>query len=262
MIDKLIHHRWTIWFFALRQLQDRYAGTWGGLLWAVLQPLMLLLVFWVVFEKGMRMSSGGGKPFVLVLFCGLVPWMLVQECLSGAATSISGRGFLVKKIAFPSEILPFTHVVAALLTHGVLLVILFAMFAWHRHLPGIGPLLVLLPYYLACLVVMVSGMSIFLSAVNVFYRDVGQILGVALNIWFWLTPIVWPLTLVPPKYHWVLDVNPLAYIIQGYRDALLEHSIRLPALAPSLWFWAFALGLLVFAYRLFLKLKPSFPDFL
>jgi lipopolysaccharide transport system permease protein/teichoic acid transport system permease protein len=261
MLSQLIRYRWTIWFFARRQIQDRYAGTWGGLAWAVLHPLMLLAVFWFVFEKGLRIASAGETPFVLHLFCGLVPWMLMQECLSAAASSITGRAYLVKKVAFPSEILPFTHLLAALLTHAVLMLILLALFAWHGHVPG-AHALVLFPYYLACLLALAGGLSILLSAANVFYRDIGQILAVVLNVWFWLTPIVWPPHLLPPAYAWVLELNPLNYVIQGYRDALLGAEARMPALGLTAGFWLFTGALCLYAYRMFLRLKPSFADFL
>ena len=260
MLRQLIHHRQTVWYFALRQIQDRYAGTWGGLVWAVVHPVMLLAVFWFVFEKGLRITSSDGKPFVLQLFCGLVPWMFIQESIAGAAGAVTGRAYLVKKIAFPSEILPYTHVLAALLTHALLGAILFGMLLWYGRLPGAAVLM--LPYYLGCMLVLVAGISVLLSAANVFYRDIGQFLGVALNLCFWITPIVWSATIVPPGYAWVVEFNPVAYVVQGYRDSLLEPSLRFPALQPTLWFWFVAGGIYLFAQRVFMRLKPSFADIL
>ena len=127
MLRQLVQHRRTVWLLAVRNMRDRYTGTFGGVVWAVLNPLLLLLVFWFVFGVGLRMGASGGTPFLLVLFCGLIPWMTFSEILNGAAASITGRAYLVKKIAFPLEILPFTHVVTALFTHGVLLIILGVM---------------------------------------------------------------------------------------------------------------------------------------
>jgi len=258
MLGQLVRYRSTIWYLALRQTQDRYAGTLGGLFWAVLQPIMLLAVFWFVFEKGLRIGTAGGRPFVLELFCALVPWMLVQESLSGAAVSITGRPYLVKKIAFPSEILPITNIASALLTQAVLYAVLFAMLIGYGRLPGAG--LLLFPYYFVCLLVLVAGIAILVSAANVFYRDIGQFLAVALNLWFWITPIVWPVSMLPTGFEWIVELNPLAYVMQGYRNSLLEPSIVLPGAVSTAFFWLIAGGIYLFATRTFMRLKPSFAD--
>lgn len=260
MLKQLIRYRSTVWYLALRQTQDRYAGTWGGLFWAVAQPIMLLAVFWFVFEKGLRIGAVGDRPFVLELFCALVPWMLVQESLAGAAAAISGRPYLVKKIAFPTEILPFTNIVSALLTQAVLGAVLVAMILGYGRLPGAGVLL--FPYYLACLLVLVAGIAVLVSAANVFYRDIGQILSVLLNLWFWITPIVWPASMLPAGFGWVIDLNPLAYVMQGYRSSLLDAQPVFPAAWKTAYFWLLAGGLYLFATRVFRRLKPSFADVL
>jgi lipopolysaccharide transport system permease protein/teichoic acid transport system permease protein len=244
----------------LRQIADRYAGTWMGFAWAVVHPVMLLAVFWFVFEKGLRIGGTNGQPYVLQLFSGLVPWMLVQEAVSGAAGAVTGRSYLVKKISFPSEILPYTHVFAALVTHVLLVGILLLMMLWYGTPLKISAMTAF--YYLFCLIALVSGMSVLLAALNVFYRDVGQVLGVALNLWFWFTPIVWAPSLLPSNLTWLLAINPLHYVVQGYRDSLLGAELNLPSGLETLWFWAFSGGLYLVAQFVFKRLKPSFADML
>jgi ABC-type polysaccharide/polyol phosphate export permease len=260
MLRQLVQHRRTAWLLAARNVQDRYTGTLGGMLWAVLNPLLLLLVFWVVFGVGLRMQSASGQPFVLVLFCGLIPWMTFNETLSSAASSITGRAYLVKKIAFPLEILPFTHLLAALFTHGVLLVILAIMLAWYGVVPGVG--LVLLPYYLIAMCAFAAGLSLLLAAASVFYRDILQGLGVALNIWFWITPIVWPPDMVSPALKPLLDFNPLYHVVSGYRDSLLSPHLILPDATLTGYFWTIVALLWIAGVLVFTRLKPFFADVL
>jgi ABC-type polysaccharide/polyol phosphate export permease len=258
MISDLYVHRRTIWNLALYQFRDRYSGTAGGILWAVVHPVLLLTVFWVVFSQGLKLPGTGNQPFLLSMFCALIPWMTFADALSNATSAITGRSYMVKKIAFPSEILPITSLVGAFLTHLVLLMLLALMFAAYGRAPTAGMLL--LPYYLAALAVLALGFAMLLSAVNVFFRDVGQSLAIVLNLWFWLTPIVWPPEMLPPRFSWLLAWNPVNYVVEGYRSALLGTGSPWPPLAATLGFWLFAGGLSIGGWWVFRRLKTSFAD--
>jgi ABC-type polysaccharide/polyol phosphate export permease len=260
MLRQLIQHRRTVWLLAVRNMRDRYTGTFGGMVWAILNPLLLLLVFWFVFGVGLRMGAAAGTPFLLVLFCGLIPWMTFSEILNGAAASITGRAYLVKKIAFPLEILPFTHVVTALLTHGILLIILAIMLLSYRVIPGVG--LLLLPYYLFSMCALTAGLSLLLASGSVFNRDIMQGLGVALNIWFWVTPIVWPPEMVSASLKPMLTFNPFYYVVSGYRDCLLSADLVMPAPLATAYFWGVVVLLWALGVLVFTRLKPSFADVL
>lgn len=260
MFQQIRRHYRTIWILALQVVRERYTGTMGGALWSIVHPLLLLLIFWVVFDQGFKMGATAGRPFILVLFCGLIPWMAFNEGLLGAATAITGRAYLVKKIAFPTEILPLTHLVAALLTHAVMVVVLFGMFAWYGKWPRTG--LILFPYYLFAMCCFATGLSLLLAAVNVFHRDVSQGLAIVMNIWFWATPIVWPLDLLPPRFAPLLDYNPMNYVISGYRSSFLEPSLVLPGAGLTLYFWALTAGLWMLGGTVFRRLKPNFADVL
>lgn len=260
MLSQLVKHRRTVWLLATRNIQDRYTGTMGGMLWAVLNPLLLLLVYWVVFDVGLRFGSASGDPFVLVLFCGLIPWMAFNEALTGAASSITARAYLVKKIAFPLEVLPATHLLAALATHAVLIAILMVILAAYGRVPG--RTLLLFPYYALCLAALAAGLSYLVAAVTVFYRDVSQGLNVLLNVWFWVTPIVWPPDMVSGRLKPLLLYNPLNHVVSGYRDAFLGHAIHLPSPGAVLYFWVVVLLLWFAGAFVFTKLKPAFADVL
>jgi lipopolysaccharide transport system permease protein/teichoic acid transport system permease protein len=260
LLSQLIRHRRIVWLLALRNVQDRYTGTLGGALWALLNPLLQLLVFWFVFGVGLRMQGETGQPFVLFLFCGLIPWMTFNEILASAAGSITSRAYLVKKIAFPMEILPYTHLVAALFTHAFMLVILAIMLGVHRVAPGAG--LLLLPYYVVALCALAAGLAMLLAAAAVFFRDVLQGLGVLLNVWFWMTPIVWPPGMAAPSLKPMLDYNPFYYVVSGFRDSLLAPELMLPDPVQSIYFWSVVVFLWLAGALVFSRLKPSFADVL
>lgn len=260
MLRQLFLYRRMLWLLAVRNVKDRYTGTIGGMVWAVLNPLLQLLVFWAVFGVGLRMQAEVGQPFVLVLFCGLVPWMTFSEALNSGAGSITARAYLVKKIAFPLEILPLTNLVSALFTHGILLLILAVMLVAYRAMPGAAVLL--LPYYLLAMCALAAGLSFLLAAAAVFYRDILQGLGIVLNIWFWVTPIVWPPAMLSGRLRHLLDFNPLNYVVSGYRDSLLSTQLTLPDPLLTLYFWLVVALLWSIGVGLFMRLKPSFADVL
>lgn len=260
MMNSLVRNRRLVWLLALRNFQDRYTGTIGGAVWGVVNPLLQLLVFWFVFGVGLRMQGEVGQPFVLFLFCGLIPWMTFNEILTSAAGSITGRAYLVKKIAFPMEILPTTHLIAALFTHAFMLGVLAVMLVVHAELPGAG--LIMLPYYILCLCALAGGLAMLLAAVSVFFRDVLQGLGIVLNIWFWITPIVWPPAMASAGLKSMLDYNPLYYVILGFRNALLVDDVVMPDLMLTIYFWSVVVLLGIGGAVVFGRLKSSFADVL
>src|SRR3989338_982842 len=237
MINVIVKNYYTLYFMARQQIHNQYSGTLLGMLWAIIHPILLLSVFWLVFTIGFKTQVVGDKPFLLVLFCGLVVWMPFGEALGGAVQSITGRAYLIKKIAFPMEILPLVSVAASMFSHFIAFVILMLMFLYYGYLPGIG--LLTLPFYFFCLIFLLSGISWLLSAINVFYRDTSQTVSVILNLWFWATHIVWDQSMLPEKYNFILPP--------------VEETLIFISIATAIWF----VGTFVFS-----KLKSSFADVL
>lgn len=258
MLSRLLTHRRIVWLLGIRLAKERYLDTAAGAAWAVLNPLAMLAVYWYVFDVGLRFQGAAGRPYVLTLFAGLIPWMFISECILGATSAVTGRAYLVKKIAFPLEVLPFTHVLSALITHLLMVVILLAMLAFYGALPGFSALMTL--YYLFAACALVSGIGLLLSALNVFYRDVAQGVGIVINIFFWATPVVWPVDMVSSKLQWLLDVNPANYIVSGYRNALLLDRFVVPDPGVTLYFWLLVAGLWWVGRYVFGRLKPTFAD--
>lgn len=260
MIRRLITHRRIIWLLGMRLARERYLDTLGGTLWAVLNPIALLAVYWYVFDVGLRIQEPTGKPFVLTLFAGLIPWMFFSECLIGATTAVTGRAFLVKKIAFPLEVLPFSHLVAALVTHVLMLAVFLVMLTAYGMWPGVGAFMVF--YFFVFASVLVGGLGMLVAALNVFYRDVAQGIGIVVNIWFWATPIVWSRESVSSDLNWLINYNPVNYIVTGYRNALLTDQFVSLNVESAVMYWLFAIVLFVVGSWVFVRLKPSFADML
>jgi lipopolysaccharide transport system permease protein/teichoic acid transport system permease protein len=256
----LVVHRSVIRLMAGQEIHARYVGTIGGLTWSVLSPLAMILVYWFVFSVGFRVQSVGHVPYVLMYICGVMPFLMFSEALTNSAEAIVKNPFLAKKTIFPTEILPGVQLLAALVGHGILLLILAVLMPLHGVTFSLFNVQSL--YYLGAMSVFCLGLSWVVAAANVYYRDMSQVLKVALNVWFWATPIVWPLDIMPEQYRPLLRLNPLCYIVEGYRGSLLYHVPFWHEYAGGLYFWTVTLAFLVIGATVFQRLKPGFADVL
>ena len=249
-----------IWAMARCELATRFAGTLGGLLWVIVQPLATVLVFWFVFSVGFKATGPTGEPFILYFMCGYVPWLFFSEAVAASTNGVMSNAHLVKKISFPTEYIPVMYMIAGLLAHGFLLAVALGI----AQLNGTSPSLYILQifYYFFALCVLTLGLSWALSALNVFHRDIGPSVAVTLNLWFWMTPIVWSLNIMPERYRWLVELNPMFYIVEGYRNALLYNQWVLPDPTQSAYFWIIAIGAFGLGGYIFKQLKPEFSDVL
>jgi teichoic acid transport system permease protein len=238
----------------------RYAATAAGALWAVANPVVVILVFWFVSAYGLRLSFEAGPPFFLVLFCGLVPWMTFHEALTGSAGAVLNHSFLVKKIAFPLEILPVVSIVASTVVHAALVTLLVVILV----VSGVWPTIRALQaaYFLFAMLVLTTSLGWILAGLNVFSRDVGQALGPLMTVWFWITPIVWPAQNLSGFALYIVQLNPLYYVVAGYRNAFLYDRPLLAMWPLDLYFWVVTTILHALGAALFQRLKPHFAEVL
>lgn len=241
--------------------KKQYLGSYLGLVWAFLQPLSFMLVIWFVFEIGFRAGPVGGKvPFFLWLVSGMVPWFFLTDAIRSGTESVTSNSFLVKKVAFRVSILPLVEIGSALLIHLGLVFFVVAAFLLYGYLPTLYWLQ--LPVYLLFTVVLAFGVSWLTSAVRVFVKDIGNFIGVLLQLGFWMTPIFWNMEMVPERYQNLVKLNPAYYIVDGYRNTFIN----------EVWFWERPM---VGAYFLFVtcffmitgaivfkRLRPHFADVL
>jgi lipopolysaccharide transport system permease protein/teichoic acid transport system permease protein len=243
---------------ARNELRGRYAGNYGGILWAFLQPLATIGVLWFVFEVGFRSAPVSDHPFALWLSIGMIGWFFLSETVSMMTHSITSQSFLIKKIVFNTYLIPVSSLLASLALHFIFIGFIIAACLAYGYLPDVHWLGLI--YYIVCGVLLCAAIGYLTSSISVFFPDIGQIVSIFLQFGFWLTPIFWSLELLPSKYRVIFELNPAYYIIQGYRDSLLGGVWFWDKLYLGAVFWGMCFSLLVVGIVIFKKLKPYFAD--
>lgn len=215
---EIYRFRYFLRNMVVRDLKVRYKGSALGFLWSLMNPLLMMLVLSLVFSVAFKISM---PHYPIFLLCGLLPWNFFAVSVSNATGSVVGQAGLLKKVAFPREILPLASILANLVHFGIGLLILF-IFLIAFKIP-LGLPVVTLPLVIFLQVVFVLGFSLILSSLNVFYRDVQQILEVLLLIWFYLTPVFYSLSMIPGRFHRLYLLNPMASLVTMYRALLFEN---------------------------------------
>jgi lipopolysaccharide transport system permease protein len=240
-LGELLAYREILLILIWRDLKTRYRGSVLGFLWTFLNPLLLMVIYSLVFSVYMRVEI---RAYPIFVFAGLLPWIWFSSSMLSGASSILDSGTLMKRVPFPPQILPAVSVTASLVNFllAVPLLLVF-MIAWR--LP-IGWSLLLLPLPIAIQYLFTLGLTIVLSMLTVRYRDLQQLLANLLTLWFFLTPVLYSTTMVPERFHGFLMLNPMAVLVTSFQDALYG------AQMPSLWSLApvAALALVVFGAAL------------
>ena len=260
-LKRLYTHRSMIFVMAMRELRSRYIGTLGGgALWSIIHPLMIVGVYWFVFSVGFKVKPAGDMPFIVVFLCGLIPWSMFSEAVTTSTNSVTSNANLVTRTVFPTEILPVVSLFVSMITHGVLLVILMIVLLVNGIFPSVYNLQFL--YYMFAVSVLSLGLGWFLASANVFCRDIGQALAVIINVWFWSTPIVWGIEMIPSRYQFIIKINPLYYIVDGYRASFIYHRPLWQDYHLGILYWAVCLLIFIFGASVFRRLKPEFAEVL
>nr|WP_240463976.1 ABC transporter permease [Paenibacillus apiarius] len=249
-----------IWNLSKNDFKTKYAGSYLGIIWAFVQPVMTILIYWFVFQVGFRTAPVENFPFVLWLVVGLVPWFFFSEAIVNATNSMMEYSYLVKKVVFKIDILPVVKILSAFFIHIFFIGFAVVLFLLNGYLPTIYLTQVL--YYTTCTFILVLGISYATSAIIVFFKDLGQIIAIVLQMGLWLTPIIWSYNMIPEPYQWTIKLNPMFYIVEGYRDAFINHSWFWEHFNQTIYFWMVASGLFLTGTMIFRKLKVHFADVL
>lgn len=259
-LKKLYRSRYMLRMLALRELKASYAGSAFGLLWAVFNPLVYLVVYGIVFGIFFRSAPDpvyGTESYFLFLLCGLVPWQFFSQTINSSAGTLVKNFSLIKKaVGFPAEILPIVTVISNLISHLISLALLILVVVFSA---GLTPFVLLVFVYLFLAAVFSIGLGWIISGINVFLRDIEQMLGLLMMGWLFFTPIFYSPSFVPAKYLFIMKLNPVYHLVEGYRLALLTG--RALPLADFAYFAAVSVITFGVGGVFFRKLKPWFAEF-
>lgn len=268
MLKSALENKKLVWNLAKDDMKKKFAGSSLGIIWAFVQPVITVLLYWFVFEKGLNakaanLRTGIEVPFVLWLMAGLVPWFYIQEAWNGGTGVLLEYSYLVKKVVFKIEILPIVKTISALFVHMFFAVFTIILFWIMGYTPDFYTLQVIL--YSAAMVFLVIGLSYLTSAIVPFFRDLSQIVGIILQIGVWATPIMWNIETMTNIPHWViviLKLNPMYYIVSGYRDALINKIGFWEHPYLTLWYFFVTICIYMLGTEVFKKLRVHFADVL
>jgi lipopolysaccharide transport system permease protein len=248
-------YRELLYFLAWKDLKLRYKQTMLGAAWALLQPLLTMVVFTVFFGRLGGLPSDG-LPYPLFTYAALLPWTLFAHVLTQASQSVVTHQDLVTKVYFPRVLVVLAPVGVGLVDFGVAFTVLVAMMLWYGLVPG--PAILALPVFVTLAAVAAVAVGLGLAAANVRYRDVRYALPFVMNLWLFASPVAYPASLVPERWRWLYGVNPMAGVIEGFRWSLLGGGgMPLALVAASS---AATLILLVFGLRYFARVERTFAD--
>lgn len=260
LIQDLYNNRTLIFSLAMNDFKTKYAGSYLGIIWAFIQPIITVLIYWFVFQVGFKSAPMKNFPFVLWMIAGMVPWFFFQESLMNATNSLFEYSYLVKKVVFKVSILPLVKIISALFVHIFFVLLTILIYSLNGYFPMVYFVQIL--YYSFCTFILSLSISYATSSIVLFFKDLGQIVNIFLQIGMWMTPIMWSYTMLPEKYQWVLKLNPMYYIVEGYRNAFINRIWFFENYFQTIYFWIIVLGLFGFGALIFKKLKPHFADVL
>lgn len=256
-LRELYRYRELIYFLSWRDLKVRYKQTLLGVAWAVVQPVMTMLVFSIFFGNLAGVPSDG-IPYPLFSLAGLLPWQLFENAFRNASKSLVSNRNMVTKIYFPRVVLPMASVLSSVVDFFVALPILIGLMVWYRYTPNVYVLL--LPLYLLLTVVTAFGVSLWFSALDVLYRDIGYIIPFIAQLWMYLTPIAYGSELIHnPKWQAIYSLNPMVGVVNGFRRALLGTYGSVPW-QSLLFSTLISLAILVTGLVYFRRMERNFAD--
>lgn len=213
-------YRELVYFMIWREIKVRYKQTMLGAAWAIIQPVLTMIVFTFIFGRVAKLPTDGNIPYPIFSYTALLPWGLFSAALNQASRSLTSNQNMVSKIYFPRLVLPLASVLSGLVDFVIAFVILIGLLIYYRVMPSINALWAL-PLFLLLSIITALGVALWLSAINVKYRDVNYALPFMTQFWQFITPIAYSSTLIPAKWQIIYMLNPMAGVVNGFRWALL-----------------------------------------
>ena len=265
LMKEIVRKRKLIWNLAKADFRKRFVGSYFGIVWMLVQPIVTVLIYFFIFQVGFKsVPPVPGVPYVLWLIPGIVPWFFYSEALNCVTGCLQEYSYLVKKVVFQVEILPIIKLISCMLVHAFFAGIMLAVFLCYGRLPMATWIQIL--YYSFAAAMLALAFGYLTCAVNVFFKDMAQIVSICLQFGMWLTPIMYSeqlfldkgLTMAPM----ILKLNPFYYIAAGYRDSMLTGDWFFMRPTLTVYFWAVTLITMLVGLKVFKRLRPHFSDVL
>ncbi len=259
LLHEINKQSFIIYELAKRDFQHQYRGTHFGLIWMFAQPLVFIFVLYLVFTFGLKTAvSNEDVPFVLYLVTGVITWNYFSENFAQMAHIYKKHAFLVQKTDFHLSTLPLVQLISGLVSHLFLIFVAIGLCWWEGYAPSLYTLQIF--YYLPAMQVLLLGLGWLTASTNVFVHDVSKIVEVTVQFGFWLTPIFWYLKYIPKEYHWIIHLNPVYYIVDGYRDSLINHIWFWEKAQTSLYYWCVSIIVILLGSAVYRRLRPHFSE--
>ena len=256
---ELIGKRALILSLSVRNFRSAYSGSVLGLTWVIVEPLVYVFLLWFFFTKAMKTPPPeGGYPFVPWLMTAMILWNFISHTLSSSAGTFKNHAFLLKRPEFNISVLPVVNILTAMYIHAIFIAILAVMLLvsgipftlyWFQSI-----------YYLFAAAVFLLGLTWIAASISLFVKDVGNVIGVVLQIGFWISPIFWSLNTFPKNYRFLLELNPASYLLEGYRKSFIYAQPFWGDAKGFVYFWTVTLVILLIGVFTYKKLRPHFGD--
>ena len=257
---ELYRDRKLIISLSKNDFRTRFAGSYLGIVWAFVQPVVTVLVYWFVFQVGLKAGRTCDYPFIVWFMAGLVPWFFFAEALNGGTNALMEYSYLVKKVVFKISILPIVKIVSSIFVHLFFIGFVIILCWCYGYHPTVYSLQIL--YYVLCNFVFVLGLAYLTSAVVCFFKDLTQIINILLQVGMWMTPIMWDASILSPKLQIIFKLNPMYYIVDGFRDSLLGQVWFWDKILWTGYFWIVVVVMFALGAMVFKKLRVHFSDVL
>ena len=263
VFKELYQNRKLIWKLSKNDFRNKFAGAYFGIIWAFIQPMVTVAVYFVVFQLGLRVQPAAtGYPYICWLVSGIIPWFFFSDALPSASNCLLEYSYLVKKVVFKISVLPLVKILSALFVH--LFFIAFAIFIYI--IMGKTPIVQMaqLGYYTICAICLITAIAYFTCSIVPFFRDFGTIINILMQVGMWACPIMWDMSTfkMPAKVEFLLKLNPLYYVVQGYRDSFMDGIWFFERPKMTIYFWVVTLIIGVIGFTVFRRLRVHFSDVL
>ena len=254
-------NRRLIWDLAKADFKARYASSYLGTFWAFVQPVITVAIYVFVFQFGFRAgATSSGYPYLLYLVGGICPWFFFSEAWMSATGCLVDYSYLVKKVVFKIDVLPMIKILSSLFIHFFFIGLVLFLYIVNGRIPNLT--IIQLVYYMFAMICLVLALSYLSAAITPFFHDARQIISIITQLGIWTIPIMYDENAMPEMVMRVLKLNPMYYIVSGYRDCFMQGTWVVDRLVMTVWYWLVVIILLIIGTRLFKKLKVHFADVL